>query len=492
MASNGYTYYKILGALLLGSILLITGSVSAALYQPPEEKPYAGITISFVCDSGHLYWPWYSEKYPELNAAHRIENLYGLKLKGTAKSPGEVFPTIMADLLSEAGVYNILIFFPMHNGDLMGGQYLVPLNEYIKKYPVEWWDIYPIYRTLYCMWGKTIYALPYDGDCLLLYYRKDIFSDPEIKKKFKNEYGFDLAPPKTYAEYNSIAKFFTGWDWDNDGEKEYGTVEYFKRDMGYGYWVSRFGSAGGVYFDENMNPMVNTEAGVQALKDYKAALDNSPPGAIAYGAVEVFDTFLNGVTAMALTWPDIGPRVGTGRFKVKPEQVGFALVPGYRIDGKLLRRSWAGPGRVMAISKFTPKEKREAAFQVIRYMSSPATSLLHTSNGETGTDSFRYSHDQSPELWVHKYPTLEKFVQAKLLNAEHGYPGLYLRGQEEYMDALTRNIQDYFLEKISAEKAMDNVAREWKEITSRIGIERQKRDWSKLIMLYKQLGIWIE
>ena len=42
--------------------------------------------------------------------------------------------------------------------------------------------------------GKT-YALVVDGDVHLLYYRKDIFEDPENMEAFKAEYGYDMPVP---------------------------------------------------------------------------------------------------------------------------------------------------------------------------------------------------------------------------------------------------------------------------------------------------------
>ncbi len=483
-----------LSCVILGLILLAIPIMAEAEepYLPPEEPPYKGIKLNFICDSGHNFNPWIAPEIPELNNVPRMEHLLGVKLEGTPKSPADVFPTIMADLLSGAGEYNILVYFPPHNGDLMGGNWLVPLNDYIKKYPVYWHDIYPIYRYLYCMWGDNIYALPYDGDVLILYYRKDIFNDPEIKTRFKREYGRELAPPKTYKEYNEIAKFFNGWDWDGDGKINYGTIEYYAKDMGYGYWLTRFASTGGVFFDEDMNPMINTAGGVQALKDFKTSLDNAPPGALAMGAVQVFESFLGGLTAMCITWPDIGPWVGTGKYPVKPEQVGYALLPGYEVKGKLIRRSWVGVGRVMAISKLTPPEKREAAFQVIRYMASPDVSIRYVSHGQTGENTFRRSHDMNPALWQHKHATLKEYMDAKRINSEHGYPDIYITGEDEYIDALSRHIQNYLTGKESAEGALNAVAKEWNQITNRIGREKLKAQWSAQIKLFKKLGVWVE
>lgn len=475
--------------MILGFIA--TGVALSQAYVPSEEPPYKGIELNFICDSGHNFNPWVSEEFPELNNVPRIEALLGVKLTGTPKSPDDVFPTVMADLRSGAGHYNIVVYFPPKNGDLMAGNWLVPLNDYIKKYPVDWHDIYPIYRYLYCMWGDKIYALPYDGDVLILYYRKDIFNNPAIKAKFKEKYGYELAPPETYKQYNDIARFFYGWDWDNDGKANYGTIEDVK-DLGYGPWLTRFASTGGVFFDGNMSPQINTPGGVQALKDYKVAVDSAPPGAMAFGAVAVFESFLGGHTAMCLTWPDIGPWVGTGKYPVKPEQTGYALVPGYEVNGKLNRRSWTGVGRVMAISRLTPPEKREAAFQVIRYMASPAVSVRYTTHGKTGENTFRRSQDMTPALWHDKHATLKEYMDAKRLNTEHGYPDIYLTGQDEYIDALTRHIQEYLVGKGSAEEALDKTVKEWNEITDRIGREKLKVQWKEQIKLFERLGIRVK
>ena len=68
-------------------------------------------------------------------------------------------------------------------------------------------------------------ALPYDGDNHMTYYRTDALGVPEYQKKFKAEYGYDYhLPPANWTEIRDIAEFFNGWDWDNDGEIEYGVA----------------------------------------------------------------------------------------------------------------------------------------------------------------------------------------------------------------------------------------------------------------------------
>lgn len=53
-----------------------------------------------------------------------------------------------------------------------------------------------------------VYGLPFhDGpECLL--YRKDLFENPKNCTDFKNQYGYDLHPPKTWEEFTEIARFF--------------------------------------------------------------------------------------------------------------------------------------------------------------------------------------------------------------------------------------------------------------------------------------------
>ena len=53
------------------------------------------------------------------------------------------------------------------------------------------------------------YALPFDPSILLLFYRKDLFEDSTIKRLYLEEYDEELQVPKTYAQYNKIARFFT-------------------------------------------------------------------------------------------------------------------------------------------------------------------------------------------------------------------------------------------------------------------------------------------
>lgn len=55
----------------------------------------------------------------------------------------------------------------------------------------------------------AFYGIPLMYAPQMLYYRKDLFQDPVLREKFEKEYGTALCPPRSFTEYNTIAKFFT-------------------------------------------------------------------------------------------------------------------------------------------------------------------------------------------------------------------------------------------------------------------------------------------
>ena len=55
--------------------------------------------------------------------------------------------------------------------------------------------------------GKT-YGIAYDGNAHNLFYRRDLFENADYKKKFADQYGYELAPPDNWEQFHDVAKFF--------------------------------------------------------------------------------------------------------------------------------------------------------------------------------------------------------------------------------------------------------------------------------------------
>src|ERR1700730_3289090 len=79
----------------------------------------------------------------------------------------------------------------------------VKLNDFFTKNKISMDDFMPATVVGYAEWPKNTpnyWALPAMADAVGWTYRKDWFSRPEIKAEFKQKYGRDLAPPKTWTE----------------------------------------------------------------------------------------------------------------------------------------------------------------------------------------------------------------------------------------------------------------------------------------------------
>jgi len=151
--------------------------------------------------------------------------------------------------------------------------------------------------------NKQIYGIPILMDEGLLYYRKDVFSDPAFKRSFFNRYGFELSPPRMWTEFNYVAEFFDGGS-NPDSPFQYGTVlsltsptalmeEFYIRQWAFnGRMVDKWGKL-----------CIDSIENVRALENLAAAYKHSPPECIDYFFEESFNRLLTGDVPMLSGFP---------------------------------------------------------------------------------------------------------------------------------------------------------------------------------------------
>lgn len=466
--------------------LIIPGGLTIA--QEGGETPrFDGTVVRVVTESPSAFAWWQQE-------AGAIRDLYGIELDVTAVPYETLYENLVTEFVGGfESAYDVISFPPRYNGDFMGAGFLAPLDEYIAEYSIDADDIMPRFRELYMTWQGTTYALPIDGDVFVLYYRLDLFENEEEKAAFQAKYGYELAPPQTWEQYGDIAEFFTR----EAGEMLAGEVltdpffgtaeEYRVPDMFY-WWLARFGSRGGQYFDAEMNPLINTEEGVWALEDYIRNLQFNPPGAINAGWTEVNGSILQGQVAMGIHWPDEAKQQNDPTQSNVVGKLGTALLPGSMLeDGTINVASPMAYGRVLAVPATSPN--KEAAFIVIRHMTSPDVSLRQVSDLATGLDSFRLSHLERLDEWVTQWDQLPELAEAVKANLAVGYPELTLPGTLEYMEAASREFSRAANGEVSSEEALTNVEKAWQDITNRIGRDDQIAQWEAVQAGYRATGL---
>ena len=128
----------------------------------------------------------------------------------------DLYAKMMLDLRQGTGLYDAIIVGAFFYGDLVAGEYVVPVDDYMAsgEYPQWSYDVMPeSLRTLH-HWGDVGYGVLNDADGQVLYYRRDALSDPEHQAAFKTEYGYDLPmPPATWQQLLDIANYFNGKNW---------------------------------------------------------------------------------------------------------------------------------------------------------------------------------------------------------------------------------------------------------------------------------------
>jgi multiple sugar transport system substrate-binding protein len=489
-------------------IVIVAGAAAGAYYgtRPPTPTetttsatettaptlPYAGQRIIVQTEAGlqEEQFHYYGKKFTEMT---------GCEVEVSPTPVGGTYDKLMTEFVAGTGAYDVIFLIPMWSGDFMGGGYFLELDDYIKKKDAWLDDIEPTFKDSYMKWGDHYYGITSDGDVFNVYYRKDLFSDPKEQQAFKAKYGYDLSAPNTWEEFLNVAEF-----WNRPEQKFWGTAEDCAKGEGFWWFINRFSSYGGRWFNpDTMEPEVNSPAGVKALENQVQSVKYSPAGTLTWSCTETRGAFYQGQLAMIMDWPDPGLEVEEPDMsKITGGKAGFAMIPGSKEVWNNDEKTWVnandlpdeikanhvydgvyhaaslGYGCALCIAKTC--KYPDAAYDFIRYFTSPEISLEVVSDKYvlSGLDPYRKSHFASDELRK-RNPWFGDFLAVEEKDIESGYPDMRIRGTEHYWDVLYIQEQKALAGQISAKAALDAVATEWKRITDELGKDEQLRQWKE-------------
>ena len=215
-----------------------------------------------------------------------------------------------------------------------------------------------------------IYGFPSEGDTVFFFYRTDLLE----------EAGLDV--PQTWDEFLDAAITLTV-DETGDGRTDrYGAVIGARTDEASWDFMHYFFGFGCDIIDENYNPIVNNECGVEALEFYAGLrLDHEvvPPDVAAFGYSEILTAFQQDRAAMAIQWmaalptfsdPDESPLI-EGVFE-------YTETPGRLVDGEVVRgvggSQWAWLMPLASANK-------EGAFAFLEWIASKEGATVWALNG---------------------------------------------------------------------------------------------------------------
>jgi multiple sugar transport system substrate-binding protein len=483
----------------------------------PDEKPFEGANITVLTlDSG----PKGGISGP-INAFRPVwEELTGGKLDIALVPITDLYAKMMLDLRQGTGLYDAIIVGAFFYGDLVAGDYMIPIDDYLEsdEYPQWTYDSMPPSLWKLHHWGDVGYGVLNDADGQVLYYRRDVLSDPKWQAEFKAATGHDMVvPPKTWQQLLEIAQFFAGKNWDDkDPDPDSGMVLHLKvGEQGHYHFQSLsapFAITPGDKVDQfhnvywfdptDMKPLINSPGHVKALEFLQELHKTGPSAQVGWSLGEAWDYFLRGKSVFVFSWGDVGSLCqDESRSKIKGvcasailpssdvywdhEKQQWVETDSPQLVGNTTGGSWHG-----VISAFS--ENPDAAYSFLSLMAIKPVSIWNAQNGWTGVDPGYNYQFLEPEGEA----KLEDYVKAGWDAADvKDYLGAYyknftaptmltylrIEGAPEYWDIMDKNLSAAMAGQKTAQQALDDTAAAWEEITDRLGRDKILQQYQEAI-----------
>ena len=378
-------------------------------------EPFKGMEINVLSETIPTH------EYESKTLTKAFEEITGIKVNHQLLGEGEVVQAVQTQMQTKRNLYDAYI----NDSDLIGThsrlQLAVPLSDFMTG---EGADVTNPNLDVDDFMGKSfttgpdgkLYQLPDQQFANLYWFRYDWFARPELKKQFKERYGYELGVPVNWSAYEDIAEFFSVHVKEIDGVRVYGHMDYGKRapDLGWRMtdaWLSMAGAGdkglpNGKPVDEwgirveGCNPVgasvsrggaANGPAAVYAIRKWDEWLRKyAPPGAASYDFYQSLPALSQGNVAQQIFWYTaftssmVAPKsagnntvddAGNPLWRMAPSPHGP-----YWEEGMKLGYQDAGSWTIL---NSTPLDRRKAAWLYAQFVVSKTVSLKKTHVGLT-------------------------------------------------------------------------------------------------------------
>jgi ABC-type glycerol-3-phosphate transport system substrate-binding protein len=305
---NGKNYAGIFIVFILGITLAFACNAKAAdsNWWKKAAEPYKGTTISVLVN-------FHSQIDASRQIVKEFEELTGIKTDVEYLVRRQMDIKGETELAANSRAYDVMHIGLWKTARYSKRDWAEPLQQYVNNPKLTAPDFDPEdyarvgIASLTDKNGKIL-GLPWSLEGIVYYYRSDVFAKHGIKEF-----------PKTLADFEQVcAKIHS---------KKMPAV-VFRGVRGYGINMWTFGpylrGFGGTYFDDNMNPTINTPEWIEASNWYSEMLTKfGPKGAGAYKHYDMVQDFTQGRVAMfedGASWISVlnNPEKSTVIGKFKP------------------------------------------------------------------------------------------------------------------------------------------------------------------------------
>ena len=470
------------------------GAIAAGLIAaiPATAQDYSGITINVLTRPGPVIAQRIVERGEEFSAAT------GAEIKVNEIPFAELFPKTLTDWATGTNSIDVAVIASGWAVELADGGLLENLDSYVAADDkIDVADIAPYFREYNQKIGGSTYLITIDGDFQMLYYRTDVLE----------EIGMD--PPKNWDEYLAVAKAANGRDMNGDGEPDFGSCIFKKRNAQSYFavmsiaagFVQTKGTGEGIFFDpDTMKPKINNEAWIEAFNVYKATGEFGPTDELNHDIGDTRALVTGGRCALMIDWGDIGPLSIDPDGAAIKDKVGAIIMPGssrvldpatgklvdcdattcpHAIDGINYAPFAAFGGWSGMINAKADADVKQASYDFLSYMNQAAQSNVDVTIGWTGFNPYRNSQLEDYDNWL-KAGFSQKFAENYLgaikdsLNSPNMASDMRIPGAAQYTGViLDRELARFLAGDITAAEAVANIEVAWEEVTEDFGRDTQ-------------------
>jgi glycerol transport system substrate-binding protein len=468
--------------------------------------PFKGTEINIVAEGIPTH------EYEARTLAKAFEEIAGIKVNMQIMGEGDVVQALQTQLQTGRNLYDGYV----NDSDLIGMHsrlgLTVNLTDWMsgegKDVTLPTLDVKDFVGISFTTGpdGK-VWQLPDQQFANLYWFRKDWFDRPDLKKRFKDKYGYDLGVPVNWSAYEDIAEFFTNDVKQIDGVRVYGHMDYGKRGPDLGWrmtdaWLSMAGTAdlgipNGRPVDEwgirmekgTCNPSgasvsrggaVNSAAAVYAVTKWNDWLRKyAPPGAADLDFYQSLPALSQGNVAQQVFW-----YTAFTAEMVKPKSAGnntvddkgnlqWRMAPSptgsYWKEG--MQRGYQDAGS-WTLLKSTPLERRKAAWLFAQFAVSKTVDLKKSHVGLTFVRDSTIRHasftERAPKLGglIEFYRSPDRVAWTPTGVNVPDYPKL--------AQLFWQHIGDISAGTFTAQQAMDRLAKEMDEVMARMQVADEK------------------
>jgi glycerol transport system substrate-binding protein len=458
-------------------------------------KPFRGMDIKVVSETITTH------EYESKVLAQAFAEITGIKVTHDLIGEGDVIEKIQTQMQSGKNIYDGYI----NDSDLIGTHmrygFVLPLSDFMvgtgKDVTLPTLDIDDFIGKSFTTGpdGK-LYQLPDQQFANLYWFRYDWFQRPDLKKKFKEIYGYELGVPVNWSAYEDIAEFFTDKVKTIDGVRVYGHMDYGKKspDLGWRFtdaWLSMAGAGdkglpNGKPVDEwgmrvdGCRPVgtsverggaANGPAAVYSLTKYMEWLQKyAPPEALGMTFYESGPVPSQGNVAQQIFWytaftadmikpgTAVVDEKGLPKWRMAPSPHGPYWEEGMKL-GYQDCGSWT-------FLKSTPEDRLKAAWLYAQFCVAKTTSLKKTLVGLT---PIRES-DLMTDVMAKEAPKLGGLVEFYRSPARVAWTptGTNIPDYPKLAQLWWQNIGETLSGEVTPQQAMDNLAEAMDKVLARL------------------------